>query len=89
MNTPKLRALLSAIEPDGTVVVRIDSKGKITPVESLPAATRRMDAAFGLCLYKAGEAVLSIDELDDMVEMSMYAVRWLHDCCLQLGLEVL
>ena len=89
MSVRKLRAFLSAVEPDGTVVVHISRSGEVTPIESLLAATRRMDRAFGLCLFKAGEVAMSTDELDDMVDMSMRAVHWLQSCCLELRLAVL
>lgn len=84
MSAPKLRAFLSAVNPDGTVTVHIKRPKRAAPFEALRATTRKMDEAFGLCLYKSGVVATSTDELDDMVEMSVRAVQWLQELRLAL-----
>ena len=87
MSAPKLAALLSAIEPDGTVLVRRDRSGGLEVIEPLRVTVRRMDDAFGLCLWAAGRVATSIDEFDDIMELSASSVYWLQSCYLELRRE--
>ncbi len=89
MSAPKLAALLSAIEPDGTVLVRRDRSGGLEVIEPLRVTVDRMVNAFGGCLLAAsGAAAPGTDEFDDITELSASALFWAHRCWMQLPARI-
>ena len=84
MSAPKLRAFLSAVEPNGTVVVRLDRFGNVTTIETIQTTMRRMRNAYFSCVDKSLALARSDDELFDMMMLSARATTWLKRCCSEL-----
>jgi len=64
--------------------MRLDRFGRVTQIESLQTAMRRMRNSYFSCVQETLLLARSDDEMFDMMMISSDAVAWLRRCCAQL-----
>lgn len=96
VSVSKLAELLNAVEPDRTVTVHVSASGEIRPVSrqalrsptSLREAAESLSEAMAAVIDYAFRNARTVDEINDMTDLSVCSNNWMQGICLGLGIDI-